>query len=68
MYVCVKCQKEMSCDKNEIGLDIGNGFVYSTDRFKCPDCGHKILVVGRGQKCYQDPNHVSQNEFLFLKK
>jgi DNA-directed RNA polymerase subunit RPC12/RpoP len=68
MYVCVECQVEMRCHKNEVGLDVGDGQVYSTDRFICPVCKKKILVVGRGQNSYSDPDHISQHEFLTLKK
>jgi DNA-directed RNA polymerase subunit RPC12/RpoP len=45
MYICVGCKKEMVCDKNSVGADFGNGHVYPSDRFRCPQCGTMILAT-----------------------
>lgn len=68
MFICVECHIEMRCDKNEVGADVGEGFVYSTDRFKCPSCGKMILSIGRGQKPIYDPERQSHSEILTVRK
>lgn len=43
MIVCVKCQREMRCEKTGVGVHFGQGHVYAGDRFKCPECGANIV-------------------------
>ena len=62
MYVCVECQAEMKCDKNEVGADVGHGMVYAGDRYICPVCGRKILATNRIS--IHDPGHKTQEEYL----
>lgn len=64
MYICVKCQNQMWCQKNEVGADFGNGHVFSSDRFECPVCKHRILVVGRETQPMRDPDYDMQTEYL----
>ena len=62
MYICVGCQREMRCDKNEVGANYGNGHVYPSDRFKCPECGTAILATNRNP--IYDPELKTQTEYL----
>lgn len=68
MFICVEYRVEMLCDKNEVGADVGGDYVYSTDRFKCPECGKMILSIGRGQKPIYDPERNSHGEILTVRK
>jgi len=46
MQVCVKCKKEMKCEKNGVAVRFGNGeHAYMGDTFKCPTCGTEIVVT-----------------------
>lgn len=48
--VCVKCEREMRCEKNGIrvgGKEVPTWVRYG-DKFKCPSCGFEI-VVGFGE-------------------
>lgn len=65
MFICVKCRKEMRCDKNGVGADFGNGHVYPSDRYKCPSCGQEILYATNP---IYDKDHTSQDEYLDCKK
>ena len=51
--VCVKCNREMSPERNGVGCldiaDFGADAVWDSDLWKCPTCGYEILV-GFGQK------------------
>lgn len=42
--VCGSCHVDMTCDKNEVEVDIGEGFVKSGDRYKCHECGATVIV------------------------
>jgi DNA-directed RNA polymerase subunit RPC12/RpoP len=37
----------MKCEKNGIGFDFGNGHVYPSDMFQCPECKHRILATNK---------------------
>lgn len=57
--VCVKCQTELRCEKNEVVVldmfgpneEIYKGFY--ADLFQCPGCGMQI-VVGFGQNAFTE--------------
>ena len=55
-YICVECRVEMRCEKNEVGADYGNGCVFASDRYKCPECGTKILVTAPAS--YYNPDYI----------
>lgn len=46
--VCVKCKREMRPERNGVGCldmaDFGACAVWDSDLWKCPSCGHEILV------------------------
>ena len=67
MKICVKCRREMRCTKNGIGADFGNGHIYPTDKFECPECGIEVLDSGN-QNAYQDPDHKIQQDHLEMKQ
>ena len=67
MKICVKCRREMRCTKNGIGADFGNGHIYPTDKFECPECGIEVLDSGN-QNAYQDPDHKIQQEYVDMKQ
>ena len=64
MLICVKCKKEMLCDKNGVGADFGEGHVYPSDRFKCKTCGHLVLTTNRSS--IYDPDYRTQDEYLTM--
>ena len=66
MIVCVECRREMSCDRNSVGANFGNGRVYPADRFKCPECGKMILSTNRIASF--DPDLTYQDEYLTMKE
>lgn len=66
MKICVRCRREMRCDKNGVGADFGSGHVYAGDRFKCPECGTMILVTNDAP--IHDPNHRTQEEYLLIQQ
>jgi hypothetical protein len=49
---CSPCQTRFRCEKNEVAIRYGNedqperqdGSVLVGDLWKCPDCGHEIVV------------------------
>jgi hypothetical protein len=51
---CIKCNKEMSCQKNGVVLHFGGGHCYIGDKFKCTVCDYEI-VNGMGAS-YHDPD------------
>jgi len=65
MYICVRCRLEMRCDKNGVGADFGNGHVYASDRWRCPQCGTMILATRR-KAYYERPEERGrvQDEYL----
>ena len=66
MHICVKCRKEMHCDKNGVGADFGNGHVYPADRYKCLKCGNTILATNKAST--HDPNYAMQDEYLKIEE
>jgi len=66
MIICIECKKEMRCDKNGVGANFGNGYVYPGDRYKCPDCGRMILRTNYGP--IHDPDLKFQDEYLNIPK
>jgi len=66
MKICVKCRREMFCDKNSVGADFGNGHVYPADRFKCRGCG--IEILNSNELPSYDPEYKFQSEYLEMKK
>lgn len=65
MIICVGCQTEMRCDKNGVGANFGNGHVYPSDRFKCPECGAMVLITV--SNLIYDPGLNTQEEFLNMR-
>ena len=51
--VCATCLQGMECEKNEVSVDCGNGYVKSGDRFRCSRCKAGV-IVGFG-KMYKAP-------------
>lgn len=51
--VCAKCQVDMRCKKNGVGVvdmaDFGPCQVWDADLWECPKCGFQV-VAGFGQK------------------
>ncbi len=66
MYVCVKCRREMICDKNGVGAQFGTAHVYLGDRFKCPVCEDMILATA-GKPVF-DREHNLAEEYLVMKE
>lgn len=62
MFICVKCTREMRCDKNSVGVDYGHGHVYAGDRFVCDTCGH--LMINTNGCPNHDPEYNQQDEYL----
>ncbi len=54
--VCVKCQKEMSCQKNDFIVS-NESVLYNGDKYKCPTCEYEV-VVGFGSRIelYNSPS------------
>ena len=51
--VCVGCEKEMRCEKNEQRVelmsrgygDLRSGYqIWSGDKYECPSCGAEVIV------------------------
>jgi len=66
MYVCVFCKREMRCDKNSVGADFGDGYVYPADRWRCPVCGAMILATN--SKPSYDPDYNFQDAYLRIRE
>lgn len=62
MIICVTCVMEMKCTKTGIGVDYGNGHVYSGDRFQCENCGADIIHANNSS--YHDPEYKSKDVYL----
>ena len=68
-YVCVPCGREMKIEKTgivaiEYTSAVGTPYkAYSFDKFKCPKCGHEVLL-GHGDPVghYRDDFKKWQNE------
>ena len=45
---CDSCQVNMICEKNEVLVSCGHGYVKSGDRFRCPTCNASV-VIGFGK-------------------
>jgi len=56
----------MVCDKNGVGANFGHGHVYCGDRYKCPECGTKILFTNSSP--IHDLNLDKQEEYLNMDK
>ena len=56
--VCAKCLHGMICEKNEVDVDCGNGYVKSGDRFRCSQWGAGVIVgFGKIHFHYADTAH-----------
>ena len=53
--VCWPCGTEMRCEKNSVVVDAGHGRVKEGDRYRCPTCGH-LVVVGLGDPYRAEPD------------
>ena len=42
--VCAKCLQGMDCEKNEVFVDCGHGYVKSGDLFRCHQCWAGVIV------------------------
>lgn len=56
MYVCVKCKREMRCDKNGVGVRWRGCHVYAGDIFKCSECGASIVACQSGATHEEQPH------------
>ena len=56
MQVCVRCKKEMRCDKNGVAVRFceKGEHGYMDDRFVCPVCNNEIVVTN--PESMYDPN------------
>jgi hypothetical protein len=56
--VCAKCLQGMICEKNEVFVDCGHGYVKSGDRFRCSRCKAGVIVgFGKIHFHYADMAH-----------
>lgn len=62
MYICADCQVELTCIKNGVGADFGNGHVYVGDLYRCPRCGRRILTTNAGS--VYDPEYKYKDQYL----
>ena len=46
--ICHKCQRAMTCEKNDDPVACGNGYIKLGDRFRCTRCDVAV-VVGFGK-------------------
>jgi hypothetical protein len=42
--VCGDCRETMVCNKNDIQVDCGNGYVKNGDQYECPECYYKVIT------------------------
>jgi len=66
LIVCEKCKKEMSCEKNGVGIHYGNGHVYAGYRYVCSICGVSIVVTINNAN--YDPQLNQQDEYIDMEK
>jgi hypothetical protein len=62
MMACTKCAREMEATLNGLGLDYGNGHVYSADEWTCPDCG--AVVAATNARPMYDPDHTQCERYV----
>ena len=62
MKICVNCQKKMFCAKNGVGADFGNGHVYASDMYRCPECG--AMMLHTNENAVFDPNRKFYDAYL----
>jgi len=43
MFICAECRREMKCVFNGMAADYGNGVVYNSDVWQCPECNRQML-------------------------
>jgi hypothetical protein len=55
----------MFCEKNGVGADYGNGYIYISNRFECRKCGIQILTTNN--IAILDIEHKTQKEYLDIK-
>ena len=61
--VCAKCLQGMDCEKNEVFVDCGNGYVKSGDRFRCRRCGAGVIVgFGKIHFRYNMAHDIAKDE------
>lgn len=49
--ICIPCQREYTCHKNEVEVLVGDVELYSADEFRCPGCDHRI-IIGRASTAH----------------
>jgi len=57
--VCVKCRREMRCEKNSFAV-VDSAGVWDGDEYACPGCGVEV-VVGFGAHPYVQPHETGFN-------
>lgn len=65
MLICVKCRKELRCEKNGVGAAWGNN-IYAADRWECPSCGLQVLKAN--DNGYYDPERRACDEYLEMER
>ena len=66
MLICVKCRRELRCQKNGVAANYGNGHTYPGDLFECPECGTQVLLTNAAP--YYDPELSAADEYLNMNK
>jgi|19_taG_2_1085344.scaffolds.fasta_scaffold26739_2 hypothetical protein len=68
---CCKCNYHMTCDKNEVEIDCGHGYVKSGDRYRCVTCGITVITgFGKTYLKYADKEHdiASDGRELYMEE
>ncbi len=54
--VCIPCRVETRCIKNGASLVFGENWVYDSDLYRCPECGHQIAIGAK--VAHEVPEHA----------
>lgn len=55
MHYCMKCKKEMLIKKTGLKVIFNESYVYSSDLFRCPQCGNETIQTCKEGKHYSHP-------------
>ena len=64
MNICVKCKKEMTCQKNGVVAVWHGTHCYRGDTYSCKSCGTTILSIDA--KPYHDPDALEIEEAYLI--
>jgi hypothetical protein len=64
MLICVDCRVEMTCAKNGMVADYGNGHHYAGDAYQCPECSAFVLTTAA--EAYYDPERAARPADCYL--